>query len=169
MLARSERHKGIDLHHRFARFRGIVEPRGTNDDFAYVKGAEVFFPRFDPRVALHFPQYHFQRSDVYLRVFLEIAERGKNLRFGFRIVRLDVAFAEYFRRLKKFFVYIVPRAALGLGKGDDVVHVGNRHAVLGKLPEDIGNEFAADRRGMHGDFGIFHDFSPVVLSFQSGA
>ena len=45
--------------------------------------------------------------------------------------------------------------------------IANRHAVIGVLPHNIGNDFARFRRRMNGQFNVFHNQTPFRYYYNT--
>ena len=67
MLARAESHIVVKLYDFFARLLFILYPFGADNYLtAYVQGAEVLAPDFQPVVALYLLVGHFKRAEIYI-------------------------------------------------------------------------------------------------------
>ena len=162
MLARAERHVGIEVDDLFARLFFIVDPFGHDDDAAEMDGAEVLLPHVDPVVALDLALGLFQRAEVdgAFRTLLargDLPQDEPDLFLRFR--RLQIALDEDVAVLRRdVFVHIVPEDGGILGKRGGVGGIADGDAVGGVRPHRVGDELAPLGGGMYGEFDVFHGF-----------
>ena len=169
VLSRSESHIRIEQNDFFPFRRSISYPFGHDYDFSEMNGAEVLFPYVYPVVSVHFAFGVLQRSEGNTPAAAFLG--GKNIPHDvrtdfFRDIDGDITFYQYVARLlfRQFVVHIIPiHGIFALLKGNNVVDVTDRHAVICIIPHDVGHDFAGFRRRMHGQFCKFHE-KPLYVS-----
>ena len=175
VLARAERHVGIEQHDDLARRGVVLYPFGTDDHaLPYVQGTEMLFPHVYPVIPLDLAAGKFQRTErnKALAALFEQFEIGADAAdVLLRDIQREIAFDEnVLAFLRQVVVHVIPEGALVPLQGDDVVHVADGNAVIGIIPEDIGDQLAALRRRMGGQFDEFHSlFSSVPACTASSS
>ena len=160
VLARAERHVGIERDDDFSGFEGVADPGGHDDDTrADMDGTEMLLPDIDPVVAVDDALRHLQRAEVQPAAgahLLQLLADGADilLRFFGREEALDEHVGG---KILQIVVEIVPvDTRLAADEGNDVPCIADGDAALGIIPERVGDQFARFGRGMYGEFNVFH-------------
>ena len=135
VLTRAERHIAVQPDGHLLRLFFILYPLGHDDHAAAdVNGTEVFAPYLYPVVALYRARGYLERAERHAAcaIFFHFLDIGAYLRhICGRILDGDEGLYERLARvMREILVHIVPIHDLIPLQGDDVLHVGDGHAVI---------------------------------------